>query len=59
VNTPVAPGYQHGDLVTVAGVQLEFGYLDDQWAEVVPPGSRQVGFTVHASKVHLAATRAA
>lgn len=43
--------YQHGDLVTAAGIQLEFGYRDDQWAEVLPPGSQQVGFTVHESEI--------
>lgn len=43
--------YQHGDPVTVGGVQLEFGYLDDQWAELAPPGSLQVGFTAHATTI--------
>ena len=51
INPTGAPGYRHGDLVTAAGLTFEFGYRDDQWAEIVPPGSQQVGFTVHQDQV--------
>ncbi|MDX3661267.1 hypothetical protein PV646_28515 [Streptomyces sp. ID05-26A] len=46
-----APGYQHGDLVTVADTELVVIQHDSPWVEVVPENG-DCGFTVHESEIH-------
>lgn len=48
---PEAPGYQHGDLVTVAGVGLIVDVHHGEQVTVYPEGGG-VGFTVHQDEVH-------
>lgn len=45
-----APGYRHGDLVTVAGDQLVVFEHQDQWVEATPPGSA-IHVTVHQNQI--------
>lgn len=45
-----APGYRHGDPVTVAGDQLVVVQHEDQWVEATPPGSA-IHVTVHQNQI--------
>jgi hypothetical protein len=48
-----APGYRHGDPVTVDGADSELKFVEqtDQWVEITPPDDSAVGFTVHQNQI--------
>ena len=48
---PEAPGYRHGDPVTVADTELVVIQHEGPWVEVVPENG-DCGFTVHESEIH-------